>query len=271
MSTIVFEKSGYLAHIRLNRPQKLNAVNPMMVDELESALNEVDSDENIRVLLLSGEGKAFSAGFDIDATEQRDGESEADAIRRELERGFEIIMRVWDCNKPTIAAVHGYCLGSSMELAAVCDLTVAADDSRFGAPEVTFGSGIVCLILPWVIGFKQASEILLLGRKDVSADRALSMGLVNRVVAPCDLQLEARALARELASNDAQAVATTRKALRRTLEINGLRTALTEALAADVDLECGETPESAEFNKIMQADGLRAALDWRAAKLDNTD
>jgi len=271
MSAIIFEKSGYLAHIRLNRPDKLNAVHQAMVDNIESALNDVENDDNIRAVLFSGEGRAFSSGFDINATKRLPGETESDAIRSELERAFEIIMRVWDCNKPTIAAVHGYCLGSSMEMAAVCDLTIAADDCRFGAPEVTFGSGIVCLILPWIIGFKQASEIVLLGRKDISAKQAFAMGLVNRVVPNTELMSEARALAREIASNDANAVATTRNVLRRTLEIGGLRNALNEALQMDIDVECSKTPESAEFNRIMQADGLRAALDWRASRLDNAD
>ena len=156
MQTIDYSKTGYLARIRLNRPDKLNAVDPAMVNELEQALDDVESDDNIRVVLFTGAGRAFSAGFDVNATEQQEGESEDEAIRRELERAFEIILRVWDCNKPTIAAVHGYCLGSSMELTAVCDLTIAADDCRFGAPEVTFGSGIVCLILPWIVGFKNA-------------------------------------------------------------------------------------------------------------------
>ena len=239
MSSIELEKSGNIAHVRLNRPDKLNAVNPAMVDALDAALNDIEADPDVRVVLFSGNGRAFSAGFDVNATEQRGGESMDDAIRRELEDAFDIIMRVWDCDRPTVAAVHGYCLGSSMELSAVCDLTISTDDCKFGAPEVTFGSGIVCLILPWIIGFKHASEILLLGRKDISAQRAAEIGLVNRVVAADDLMSEACSVARELAANDFPAVAETRRALHQSLEAGGMRQALKNALETDIHVELG--------------------------------
>ena len=271
MAIVEIEKSGYLAHVRLNRPEKLNAVNPAMVDALEARLDDIESDDSIRVVLFSGEGRAFSAGFDINATEVRDGESKAIAIRRELERAFEIILRIWDCNKPTIAAVHGYCLGSSMELSAVCDLTVASNDCKFGAPEVTFGSGIVCLILPWIVGVKNANEILLLGRKDMSASRAKQIGLVNKVVNEDSLMAEARRFARELAMNDVQAVAATRSAIRQTLDGAGLRESLRRAFEADIRVETNPSAESTEFFRIMEADGLHAALDWRETILDKAN
>lgn len=271
MSSIVFEKNGYLARIHLNRPDKLNAVHPAMVAEIDAALNEVENDDEIRVLLFSGEGRAFSAGFDINATDPRENESATDAVRRELEDAFNIIMRIWDCNKPTIAAVHGYCLGSAMEMSAVCDLTISSDDCRFGAPEVTFGSGIVCLILPWIIGFKHANEILLLGRKDIDAQRAANIGLINQIVTRDELEVTSTRIARELASNDFLAVAETRRAIHASLEAGGMRAALKKALEVDVQIETTETEESSEFNRILEENGLRAALDWRASILDNAN
>ena len=240
MSLVKYETDGHVAWLRLNRPDKLNAINLPMLGELVSALDLAEQDDDVRVLVLCGEGRAFSAGFDLAETEPESGESRQDAIRRELEADFDGIMRFWDFPKPVIAAVHGYCLGSSMEISAVCDITIAADDCKFGAPEVRFGSGIVCMILPWIVGQKNARELLLIGEKNIPAARALQMGLVNRVVPPDDLLAEALAMARQISENDPLAVQLTKKAINLNLEASGLRQALRDALEIDVIIESVE-------------------------------
>ncbi len=263
MALVTFDVSAAVAFITLNRPDKLNAINGPMLDELEQALDEAERDDAVRAIVLRGEGRAFSAGFDLDSPAFDSGS--ADAIREELTRDFRAIMRFWDCSKPTIAAVHGYCLGSSMEISAVCDITIAAEGCRFGAPEVRYGSGIVCLVLPWIIGLKAAKELLLTGG-DIDATRALSVGLINRIVPGSELQAAAESVAYEVAANDAHAVRLTREAIRRGYETAGLRRALAQALEYDICIETTETPESAAFRKVMEADGLKAALAWRAAQ-----
>lgn len=260
--SVDLEIAGGIAHIVLNRPDKLNAIDAAMLDALEESLDTAEQRGDVRTVLLSGRGRAFSAGFDLGGGGSRD----PDEVQRELRRDFDAIMRFWDCSKPTIAAVHGWCLGSSMELSAVCDITIAAADSRFGAPEVKYGSGIVCLVLPWLIGLKNAKELLLTGTRDVDARRAQSLGLVNRVVDPDALLSEAFALAKEIAANDALAVQLTKQAINRGAEIGGLRRALEEALEVDIRIETTETPESREFNAVLERDGLKAALAWRAAR-----
>ncbi len=266
-STIEFDKRGPVAEIRLNRPDKLNAVNATMLDELNEAMDDCEGDDDVRAIVLSGNGRAFSSGFDL-STDDGDTElSGQEATRQGLERDFDLIMRFWNCPKPTIAAVHGYCLGSAMEISAVCDITIAAEGCKFGAPEVRFGSGIVCLILPWVIGLKNAKELLLQGATDIDASRAEAMGLVNRVVAAKDLLQEARALAGEIALNDPLAVKLTKKAINDTLRTAGMEDALRAALQTDIEIETTETPESRAFNEILKSRGLKAALAWRAAQL----
>lgn len=264
---IEFEKRGPVAEIHLNRPDKLNALNAAMLEELGTALGEAEQDDEVRVIILCGNGRAFSSGFDLDMGRPGAGVSESDFIRQELKRDFDLIMRFWDCPKPTIAAVHGYCLGSSMEISAVCDITIAADDCRFGAPEVRFGSGIVCMILPWIIGLKNANEILLEGSTRIDAGRAQAIGLINRVVPAAKLMDEARSLAGELSLNDPLAVRLTKKAIRRTVEIAGMRQALAEALETDIEIETTDTPESRTFNNILVSEGPKAALAWRTAQL----
>ena len=122
----------------------------------------------MRAIVVAGAGRAFSAGFDLDIG-LGDGKPDPADVRRALENDFRIILRFWDSPKPTIAAVHGYCLGSALELAVACDLTIAAEDCRFGEPEVKFGSGIVALLLPWLAGPKAAKYLLLTGEDRVTA------------------------------------------------------------------------------------------------------
>lgn len=270
---IRYSTEGPLAWLSLNRPDKLNAISPAMIAELNHALDRAESDPGVRVILLTGEGRAFSAGFDLDmgmeeqAGAREDHEERKSAMRRELTQDFNIIMRFWDCPKPTIAAVHTYCLGSAMEMAVACDITIAASGCRFGAPEVKFGSGIVALLLPWFCGPKKAKELLLTGTDRLSAEQAEACGLVNQVVATESLRESARAMAMEIAGNDQLAVRLTKQAINRGMETAGMRRALLDALETDVEIESTDTPETRRFNDIMKSQGARAAIAWRRAQV----
>jgi enoyl-CoA hydratase len=267
MSKVRYEKSGAVAVLTLNRPAKLNAIDSEMLDLLSASLDLAAVDDEVRALILCGEGRAFSAGFDLDMGKPAEGESADQFLQRELKKDFDTIMCFWDFSKPIIAAVHGYCLGSAMEISAVCDITIAAQECRFGAPEVRFGSGIVCMILPWIVGQKNARELLLVGSDKIDAQRAAAIGLVNKVVPADELMHEALRMANEIALNDPVAVRLTKKALNLSAEAAGLRQALEGALKIDVEIESTQTPESTEFNRIMEAEGPKAALKWRAAQL----
>jgi enoyl-CoA hydratase len=258
--TIGFEQRGAIAVLTLQRPEKLNAIDAGMLAALQRGLDRAEADASVRAVVLRGQGRAFSAGFDLGPG---GAEKDAVAMRAELRSDFDAIMRFWDFPKPTIAAVHGYCLGSAMEMAVACDVTVAAEGCRFGAPEVRFGSGIVALILPWVVGPKQAKELLLLGDDAISAERAQALGLVNRVVPAERCFEEALEIAGEIAANDALAVALTKQAINRSAEIMGMRQALLQALELDVLVETSETPESKAFDAVLEREGVRAALAWR--------
>ncbi len=254
-----------LAVLTLNRPDKLNAINRPMVAALDRALDAAEADDAVSAIVVVGAGRAFSAGFDLDM-DVGDGRPDPADVRRALENDFRIIMRFWDCPKVTIAAAHGYCLGSAMELAVACDLTLASDDCRFGMPEVKFGSGIVTMLLPWLAGPKQARYLLLSGDDRVGAQEVRDMGLVNRVVPAAALFDEAIALGKRIAANDLHAVKLTKQAINRSLDAAGLRAALAQALDLDVQIETSETAESKEFNAILRRDGARAAIAWRSAR-----
>jgi len=264
---IQYKTDGPLALLRLNRPEKLNAINQKMVEELNQALDLAEADDSVRAIVLDGEGRAFSAGFDLDVADDVADAIDVEALRKELEDDFNIIMRFWESPKTTVAAVHGYCLGSAMEMAVACDITVAAEGCRFGAPEVRFGSGIVALLLPWFIGPKRAKELLLTGDDKVTANLAKEYGLVNRVVPADQLQREARDIATQISSNDELAVRMTKQAINRSYDIAGMREALRQALELDIVVEATETDDSREFNRILRGQGTKAAIAWRDARL----
>jgi len=263
MERVIYERRGPIALLTLNRPDKLNAVDALMVSELQQCLDKAEADDKVRVVVLNGAGRAFSAGFDLDMGEG----SGIEFLRRELTKDFDVIMRFWDFPKPTISAVHTYCLGSGMEMAVACDITIAAEGCRFGAPEVKFGSGIVALILPWVIGLKQAKELLLTGDDRVTPERALAIGLINRIVPAETVLDEALAMARVIAANDRVVVAATKQAINRGAEIMGMRQGLLQGLEIGIFAEASETPESREFNEILEKEGAKAALAWQEARL----
>jgi len=267
-SLILYRVDGPLARITLNRPDKLNAINAEMLRGIDAALDRAESDAQVLVILLNGAGRAFSAGFDLNMDS---APGDAAAIRTELRADFDCIMRFWHCPKPTIAAVHGYCLGSAMEMALACDITLAASDCRFGAPEVRFGSGIVSLILPWLCGPKRAKELLLTGNDRVSAAQAEAWGLVNRVVDGEALLDTAVELALEIAANDALAVRLTKRAINESMALAGMLDALQAALETDLEIETTQTPQSQRFNEILQTEGVRAAMAWRRQHAHGTN
>ena len=263
-STIELRIEGPMAHITLNRPDKLNAISGEMVRELHRALDESEADSDVRVITLRGAGRAFCSGFDLG--ELQSG-ADVDSMRRVLEADFEIILRFWNSPKPTIAAVQGYALGGGCELALACDMTLAAEGACFGEPEPKFGSGIVALLLPWITGPKQAKELLLFGNDRVGAARAYQMGLVNQVVKPEALAEEMLAAAGRCAMLDAAAVRLTKTAINRSYSQMGFERALRQALDLDVQIETTETPESRSFKDILTRDGVKAAIAWREARV----
>lgn len=262
--TIRFATRGPVAQITLDRPDKLNAITTQMAGELHGAMDLAESDPDVRVIVLRGEGRAFCAGFDLDEVD--DGAT-LDEVRSVLAADLDVIMRFWRSPKPTLSAVHGYALGGGFELAMACDVTLAATDAVFGEPEPTFGSGIVALLLPWLTGPKAAKEMLLFGADRIAADRALGLGLVNAVVPRSALDDEVARITHRCALLDPTAVRLTKRAVNRSYQLMGLDTALDEALEIDVEIETTVTEESRAFLSIVQRDGVKAAVVWREARL----
>ena len=265
-ATLSVEQRGRIAILTFNRPRVLNAFDGPLVASATRAMQELGADDEVLAIVVRGEGRAFSAGFDLKAGAATAGERGLSEWRRVLEADFVFIMSFWDCPKPTIAAIHGYCIGGAFELSLACDITVAAAGTRLGAPEVKFGSGAVALLLPVVTGAKAAKEILLTGDDHLSAERALALGIVNHVVPAGEEFDRAMAIAESIAAADPMAVQMSKRALNRSYEAMGLKAALDQALEIDIFIEGAGGPRRAEFDRIRRDEGLKAALAWRDEK-----
>jgi enoyl-CoA hydratase len=263
--TIEMRTDGPVSIIVLNRPSRLNAINQAMLDELQHALDAVEKDHDVRVVVVFGAGGNFSSGFDLQEQMERRpvGVGPWGEI---LDRDFRTVMRFWHLSKPTIAAVRGYCLAGGCELALACDLTVAADDAIFGEPELKFGAGIVVMLLPWLVGPKLAKELILTGADRIPAQDALRMGLVNRVLPAAELEPAAIKLAQHIAAIEPMLVKRTKRAINRTFEIMGMMEALESALDIDLAIEGQGSEDKRQFMEIARRDGLRAAFAWRDAR-----
>ncbi|MGE8943887.1 enoyl-CoA hydratase/isomerase family protein [Leptospira interrogans] len=263
--TLACRMDGRVAVVTLNRPDVLNAINKKMIAETKALMSDLIADSQVRAIVIHGAGRAFSAGFDLKESAQVSYSGIAQ-WQEVLERDFEFIMQFWDCPKPTIAAVHGHCLAGAFEMALACDVTVAADTTKFGEPEVRFGAGIVAMILPWATGPKAAKELLMTGNDRVSADDALRMGIVNRVVPAGEELNEAIRIAKDMSAAVASAVQSVKRTINRTYDIRGFREAMRTSLEADLIMSATGSAEKDEFNQIRRERGLKAALEWRDAK-----
>jgi len=263
--TIHLERMGAVAILTLSRPERMNAIDKQMLGELQDALDDVERDDELRVLVVKGAGANFSSGFDL--KEQMEARpSGLTAWREILDRDFSAVTRFWHLKKPTIAAVRGYCLAGACELALICDITIAAEDAIFGEPELKFGAGIVVMILPWLVGPKRAKEIILTGADRISAAKAARIGLINRVVPADQLESTAIALARHIAVIDPNLVQKTKHAINQCFETMGLMKALHTALDIDLAIEGAGSDDKRKFMEIARKEGLRKAIEWRDAK-----
>lgn len=216
---ILYEKSEGIGYITLNRPKALNAYNIRMRDELYEVLGAVSDDPDVEVVVLKGAGeKAFCAGADL--TEFLT--APAPVFARQARFARDIWGRFLSIEKPVIAALHGYVLGSGIEMSLCCDIRIAADDARFGLPEP--GLGIIpaaggSQTLPRVIGVASALDMLMSGRW-LDAGEALQMKLVNRVVSRAGLLAEVEKIATRIRSNSLPAVRYIKQAVTRGLDLS---------------------------------------------------
>jgi enoyl-CoA hydratase len=259
---LLIDDIGPVRRLTLNRPDKLNALDDSLLESLDDALDAAAAEDDVRVLILRGAGRAFCAGYDLDQ-DAEEGTKDAAAWHREIRRDTERLLRILQHPKPVIASVQSYCLAGGTDLMLACDLVVAADDAYFGYVDVRFGSGVVTMLLPWVVGVRAAKELVFTGDDRIEAQEALRIGLVNRVVPRDELDVATLALAEEIAKNEPFVVQTMKTSINRSWEIAGLRASLEANTELDVMIETANLPARDEFRRITQEQGLKAAIAWR--------
>ena len=262
---VLVENIGSVRRLTMNRPNALNALNHDLTQGLSAEIRAAGDDDDVSVVILRGAGRAFSAGYDL--TEDADeGELDAKTWHASLAASVQDMVDILECPKPVIASVQSYCLAGGTDLMLACDLAVAADDAKFGYVDVRFGSGVVSMFLPWVVGMRAAKELLFTGEDRVPADEALRLGLVNRVVPRDRLDDATLELAEEIAKNEPFVVQTSKRAANRAWDVAGFRAAMASNTELDVMIETANLPARDEFRRITQEQGLKAAIAWRDAR-----
>ena len=211
--TLLFEKHGTLGHISLNRPQVLNAYNIQMRDDFSEALAAVRDDPEVRALLITGQGRAFCAGADLSEF----GTAPSQVVARRVRWDRDVWGQLLSLTVPVVVAVHGYCIGSGVEIALLGDLRIAAHGTIFAMPEVQLGMVPAAggsQTLPRNANPSEALELLLTGRR-FDAQEALRLRLITRVVPDAELPKAARQAAQALAALDRDVVAAAKSAMSR--------------------------------------------------------
>ena len=247
---IIYKKSDGIARVKLNRPEKLNALNPDVYDELEKVFIDCEREPEVKAVLITGSEKAFAAGADIEAM------SKGDVIlaHQLTDQSQRVQGRLADMSKPTIAAISGYALGGGLELALCCDFRIAADNAVLGVPEINLGiipGGGGTQRIPRLIGVGRAAELIFLG-EPIKAQQAEKWGLVNKVVSLNELEAEGEKLARKLMAKSSIALRAAKDSMR-----TGINMSLQEGLKVEQQIFC------MLFGTSDQKEGMHAFLEKR--------
>jgi enoyl-CoA hydratase len=271
--TILYDVTGPVATITLNRPDALNAISPEVTSELHHALDAADADAQVRAIILTGAGRGFSAGYDI--ARRPDGSSSLDARGQEpaayLERwwssdgaGTRRLMHIWEMSTPVIAAVHGWVMGGGFWYSLACDMTIAADNAVFAQPEVRHVSNTTFLFAA-LAGWKAAHRYGLTG-DHFDANEALRLGLVNEVVPAAELLPRVRALAERIAKVPEPSVRLNKAVTCYGLMAMGIGAGMMMNIPLSALAHASFNQDRVDLLDAMQNGGLKAFLDARDGK-----
>ncbi len=253
LKNILLNVENNIATITFHRPEALNALNSEVLTELKLAVDEVSRDENVRVIVFTGEGKSFIAGADI---KEMDGKNAMEAINYS-KKGAGIFRRIEKLGKPTISAVNGYAFGGGFEFLLATDIRIMSTKAKLRMPEVTLG--IVpgfngTQRLPKCVGLAKAKELIFTGRM-ILADEALKLGIVNDIAEPEELMDKVYALASQIADNSASAISLAKAAMNAGAEAD---------IDAGMNIEIGYM--AASFGTKDQIEGFNSFKERREPK-----
>ena len=261
---ILLEIEDGVATLTLNRPEKLNALNAELLREFSDALDSVHGDHDVNVLVLTGAGRAFSAGFDISPGQTHEAVPPT-AHWDATHLAPRTIMKLWNLRQPTICAVNGHALAAGNVLAMTADIVIAADNAVFGEPEVRFVAHSPAIMLPYMIPFRHLNWLYFTG-DTVDALTAERWNMVNKVVPADTLMEEAMRVARRIASVPPYAAQMMKRSIKGAYENMGFSSAFENHLMIRmIEGMADDVPEKEALRAIREEQGMRAFLQARDA------
>lgn len=254
---------GKVAHIVLNEPDKLNAIAPSAVQLFSQHLRRIAETDQVRAVVVRGEGRAFCSGADL-SSEDAPLETVAD-WRKEITAEAALLYQLWSLPQPTIAAIHGYCLGLGCDLMLACDFAIAADTAKFGEPEIKHAAASTFLIMPYVVAMRDVKAMLLTGAM-IDAPTAREMRLVTRVVPADDLHSSVAETVDQLCRIPRQALRMNKIGLNRVYELMGLKAAVDYNVELMSQILVSDSAKA--FDRLVKERGLREALKLREEGLE---
>ena len=267
-TVLKLEPHDRVLHVVLNRPERLNAINREMPREIEQAVAQANADNGIRVIVLRGEGRAFSAGYDLDWGTRLEHDSQADAgwdpVRDfvGMSENLRCFMSLWHSRKPVVAQVHGWCVGGGTDLVLCADLIVAATDAQMGYPPARVWGSPTSALWAYRIGMEHAKRLLLTG-DPVDGQTAERIGLIYRAVPGERLDAEVSSLASRMALLPVNQLVMMKLLVNQAYENMGLRTG--QMIGTLFDGIARHTPEGIAWRELALQRGVKAALAERDA------
>jgi enoyl-CoA hydratase len=263
--TLLYDTDGAIATITFNRPDRLNTIVPPMPDELESAIHAAIADQDVKVIVLRGAGRAFCAGFDLGGGFHHWDEHLTTDGRWDPGKDFVMatsqfgpvpkFMSIWRSPKPVIAQVHGWCVGGGSDMALCADLVIASDDARIGTPYSRMWGCYLTGMWIYRLGLTRAKEHALTGRP-LSGSEAAAIGLINKSVPFAELEAEVRETAERLASVPLSQLAAMKLVVNQAFDNMGL--ASTQAIGPILDGLMRNTPDAERFIEVAEREGVSA-------------
>jgi enoyl-CoA hydratase len=261
-TAITLEKKDRIGTLTLNRPEKLNALSPILINEFVEAITQVEKDSEIKVLIIRGAGRAFSTGYDLGGGGQSGvgNTFTIDDDRRVLQRYVENWLRLRDLPKPVITMVHGYCLAGATQLCICSDMIFVADNTRIGFPSIPAGAGYVSAFWNWMVGPHRTKYLAFLPGSQISGKEAEAMGFATRSFPAEKLEEETYNYARRVVKVPAQKLQLEKLAINRAMDLRGFRVSVLSGAEYDAIFHFG--PGNDEIKKVREERGLRGAIQW---------
>jgi enoyl-CoA hydratase len=258
---IELEVRDRVARIALNRPDKLNAMNEELLAELSDTIAALETRDDVSCLLVYGNGRAFSAGYDVSPNNPhrlQQGASTASQDWRHIRSQLKRWTDIWDYPKPVVVAIHGYCAGGATVFAACADITIVEEDTKIQWPSLPTGGGMLSPVSEWLIGPKKAKELAFIRGSHMTGREAAALQWANHAVPAGTALPFASQLAHQISRMPLELLMLKKRALNRIMDIQGFRESI--AFGAEWDAIAHTMPGSAEILKRVRENGLQATI-----------